>query len=116
MPTSRLIFAAVFLLALLPLAASPTVAGETITVSRSDIAAYKEALKLSAMQQVYWIPVAAALKTLPAEGKTFVVDAQTFQRLMPVLRPLFNSLDDDQKQVAMGLAQRLGLMQFASLI
>ena len=62
------------------------------------------------------MPVAAALKSLPADGQTFVVDLQTFSRLKPVLRPLLASFDDEQRQIAMVMAQRLGLMQFASLM
>jgi hypothetical protein len=118
MSTSRAIIAALFLLSLSPAVATPSLAadGASITITRADIAAYKAALRLTAMQQVYWVPVAAALKSLPADGQTFIVDIQTFSRLRPVLRPLFASFDDEQKQIAMAMAQRLGLMQFASLM
>lgn len=117
MPTTRVIFAAIFLLALSPLAAAPSHAdGMTVTITKADIASYKAALKLRPMQQVYWVPVAAALKALPAEGNTINVDAQSFGRLKHLLRPLFASLDDDQKQTAMAIAQRLGFAQFASAI
>ena len=53
MPTSRLIFAAIFLLALSPLAAGKSFAeGTSISITHSDIAAYKAALKRTPMQQV----------------------------------------------------------------
>lgn len=109
MLTSRVIFAAIFLLALSPLASAPSHAdGMTVTITRADIASYKAALKLTPMQQVYWVPIAAALKSMPADGNTINVDAQSFGRLKHLLRPLFASLDDDQKQTAMAIAQRLG--------
>lgn len=117
MRTSRLIFAAIFLLTLSPLAASQSFAGGTsVSITHSDIAAYKAALKLTPMQQVYWVPVAAALKSLPTEGKMINIDASTINRLMPVLRPLLASLGDDQKRVAAALAHRMGLGQYASLM
>ena len=109
--------AAILMLTILPMAATPSYAdGSAITLTKSDIASYKAALRLSPMQQVYWIPVAAALRTLPADGQGVAIDAQTINRLMPALRPLLASLDDDQKRVAVALAQRIGLAQFASLI
>src|SRR6478609_3954531 len=117
MPTSRSIVAAIFMLTMLPVAATPSFAdGTGITVTKSDIAAYKAALKLSPMQQVYWVPVAAALRALPTDGGGVAIDAQTVSRLMPALRPLLASLDDKQKRVAMALAQKIGLNQFASAI
>lgn len=117
MPTSRSIAVAIFMLAMLPVAATPGFAeGTGVTVTKSDIASYKAALKLTPMQQVYWIPVAAALRALPSAGGGVAIDAQTVNKLMPALRPLLASLDDDQKRVAMALAQRIGLTQFASAI
>jgi hypothetical protein len=117
MPTSRIIFVAFFLFALSPLGATPSFAdGTSIAVTKADIAAYKAALKLTPIQQVYWVPVAAALKALPAEGNSINVDAQSFGRLKHLLRPLFASLDEDQKRVALAIAQRLGFAQFASAI
>lgn len=117
MPTSRSIVAAIFMLTMLPVTATPGSAqGTGITITKSDISAYKAALRLRPMQEVYWVPVAAALRAIPSDGGGASIDAQTINRLMPVLRPLLASLDEDQKRVAMALAQRIGLAQFASLI
>jgi hypothetical protein len=117
MPTSRSIVAAISMLAMLPLATTAGFAQDAaVTITKSDVAAYKSALRLRPMQEVYWVPVAAALRALSAEGSGVAIDAQTIDRLMPVLRPLLASLDDDQKRVAAALAQRIGLARFASLI
>lgn len=81
-------------------------------VSEIEILRYRTALRLTAAQQKYWPAAASALRALARQEH---VDEAAVRRYAPGLRPLIASLDDQQKQVAMGLAQQAGLAQYASL-
>ncbi len=83
-----------------------------IAVSEVAIARYRAALKLTAAQEKYWPAVAGALRTL---ARLQQVDETAVRRVAPSVSPLLASLDDNQKQVAMGLVQQAGLAQYASL-
>jgi len=45
-----------------------------------------------------------------------VTNAMSLQRLVSVARPLFHSLDDGQKQVALRLVQSLGFGPFVAAL
>ncbi|MGO4711329.1 hypothetical protein [Bradyrhizobium sp. 2TAF24] len=83
-----------------------------VAASEVAIARYRAALKLTAAQEKYWPAVASALRTLARLPK---VDEDAVRRVAPSMSPLLASLDDHQKQVAMGLVQKAGLAQYASL-
>ena len=73
---------------------------------------YRAALKLTAAQEKYWPAAASALRALARQTQ---LDEAIVRRYAPAMRPLIASLDDHQKQVAMGLAAQAGLAQYASL-
>lgn len=81
-------------------------------MSEVAILRYRAALKLRAEQQRYWPAVASALRTLAREPQ---VNEAAVRRFAPAASALFASLDDDQKRTAMGLVQRAGLTQYASM-
>lgn len=71
----------------------------------------RAALKLRAEQEKYWPAVASALRSL-SRGP---VTEEAVRRAAPAMGPLLATLDDRQRQVAMGYAQRAGLAQYAAL-
>lgn len=83
-----------------------------IAMSEVAILRYRAALKLTAAQQKYWPAVASALRALAREPQ---INEAAVRRFAPAASALFASLDDRQKQVAMGLVQKAGLTQYASL-
>ncbi|MBR1218432.1 hypothetical protein JQ557_10560 [Bradyrhizobium sp. U87765 SZCCT0131] len=83
-----------------------------VAASEVAIARYRAALKLTAAQEKYWPAVASALRTLARLPK---VDEDAVRRVAPSVSPLLATLDDQQRQVAMGLVQKAGLAQYASL-
>jgi hypothetical protein len=83
-----------------------------VAASEVAIARYRVALKLTAAQERYWPAVAGALRTLAHNPR---IDENAVRRVAPSISPLFASLDDRQKQVAMGLVEKAGLSQYASL-
>ncbi|MBN8967215.1 MAG: hypothetical protein J0G95_01945 [Rhizobiales bacterium] len=80
-------------------------------ISEVAILRYRAALKLKADQEKYWPAVANALRALSREPVT----EAAVRRVAPQVQPLLNSLDDHQRQVAMSIAQRAGLTQYAAL-
>jgi hypothetical protein len=90
-----------------------------------DIARIKRKLDLTPEQKAYWPPVEAALRTLarrqtgeepagPVErighGTLWVMlDADAIRRLAAAARPLIARLSDRQKQVALAMAEEMGL-------
>jgi hypothetical protein len=83
-----------------------------IAMSEVVILRYRAALKLKAEQEKYWPAVAAALRTLAREPN---LNEEAVRKIVPAVTPLLTSLDDNQKQVAMGFAQKAGLTQYASM-
>jgi len=86
----------------------------TFQMAMSEVAIlrYRASLKLRAEQQKYWPAVASALRVLAREPQ---VNEAAVRRFAPAASALFASLDDNQKQTAMGLVQRAGLTQYASM-
>jgi hypothetical protein len=90
-----------------------------------DIGRIKRKLDLTPEQKAYWPPVEAALRALarrqageaPAgrverigHGTVWVVlDADAIRRLAVAARPLIAQLSDRQKQVALTMAEEMGL-------
>jgi len=73
---------------------------------------YRTALKLTAAQERYWPAAAAALRALSRQSE---LNETVVKRYAPAVRPLIASLNDEQRQVAMGLAPQAGLAQYAAL-
>jgi hypothetical protein len=86
----------------------------------------KSALKLTPAQERFWPAVEGALRDLGRQqAKTsdqdgivrrlsrrvvsVVLNTASVQRLAAAAKPLIAALDDDQKRVAVGLAQEMGL-------
>ena len=90
-----------------------------------DIARVKRVLQLTPDQERYWPPVEAALRDIARRQEeaepaglvrrishrvvSIALDSAAVGRLARVARPLIERLNDDQKQVAMALAQEMGL-------
>jgi hypothetical protein len=90
-----------------------------------DIARVKRVLKLTEEQEAYWPPVEAALRALARRQAaaeptglvrrishrviSIVLDGAAIRRLAAAARPLIATLRDDQKQVALAMAQEMGL-------
>jgi len=81
-------------------------------MSEVAIVRYRASLKLKAEQMKYWPAVASALRTLAREPQ---LNEAAVRRFAPAASALFASLDEDQKRTAMGLVQKAGLQQYASL-
>jgi hypothetical protein len=73
---------------------------------------YRAALKLTAAQEKYWPAAAAALRALSRQSE---INETVVKRYAPSVRPLIASLNDEQRQVAMGIAAQAGLAQYAAL-
>lgn len=86
----------------------------------------KSALKLTPAQERFWPAVENALRDLGRQQAkasdqdgimrrlsrrvvSVVLNTATVQRLASAAKPLIAALDDDQKRVAVGLAQEMGL-------
>ena len=80
--------------------------------SEAAILRYRVALRLTAAQERYWPAAASALRALSRQAQ---LDEAVVRRYAPAMKPLIASLNDEQKQVAMGLAQQAGLAQYASM-
>jgi hypothetical protein len=90
-----------------------------------DIARVKRVLMLTPEQEAYWPPVEAALRALARRQAaaeptglvrrishrvvSVVLDGAAIRHLAIAARPLIAALRDDQKQMALGLAQEMGL-------
>jgi hypothetical protein len=73
---------------------------------------YRAALKLTAAQERYWPAAASALRALSRQNE---LNETVVKRYAPAVKPLLASLNDEQRQVAMGLAAQAGLAQYAAL-
>jgi len=73
---------------------------------------YRTALKLTAAQEKYWPAAASALRALSRQNE---LNEAVVKRYAPAVKPLIASLNDEQRQVAMGLAAQAGLAQYAAL-
>jgi len=73
---------------------------------------YRAALKLTAAQERYWPAAASALRALSRQNE---LNETVVRRYAPAVKPLIASLNDEQRQVAMGLAAQAGLAQYAAL-
>jgi hypothetical protein len=73
---------------------------------------YRAALKLTAAQEKYWPAAASALRALSRQNE---LNETVVKRYAPAVKPLIASLNDEQRQVAMGIAAQAGLAQYAAL-
>jgi hypothetical protein len=98
----------------------------------SQIAQLKAMLRLTPSQERHWPRVAAALRDMAqprAENETgtqgfvqrvgarasaMVANAASIRRLIVAAQPLYRSLDDDQKRVALAVARDMGFEQVAA--
>jgi hypothetical protein len=79
-------------------------------VSEAQIRRFKAALRLTAEQERHWPAVASVLRTMRLGNQAMAVmaNSMSLRQLVSAATPLFHSLDDDQKQVALRLVQSLG--------
>lgn len=84
-------------------------------ISDAQIGRFKAALRLTVEQERHWPAVAAALRRmrLGTQAAALAADSFSLRRLVSAAKPLFYSLDDNQKRVALQLVQSLG---FGSLV
>lgn len=80
--------------------------------SEAALLRYRVALRLTAAQEKYWPAAAAALRALSRQNE---LNETVVKRYAPAVKPLIASLNDEQRQVAMGLAAQAGLAQYAAL-
>lgn len=87
-------------------------------MSEAQIRRFKAALRLTAEQERHWPEVASVLRTMQLGNRAaaMVTNAMSLQRLVSVARPLFHSLDDGQKKVALRLVQSLGFGPFVAAL
>jgi hypothetical protein len=85
-------------------------------ISDAQIGRFKAALHLRTEQERHWPAVAAALRhmRLGNRATTIAINALGLRRLVAAARPLFESMDDEQRQVALQLVQSLGFGPFAA--
>jgi hypothetical protein len=92
--------------------AEPKTSALRRVASEVAILRYRTALKLTAAQEKYWPAAASALRALARQAQ---LDETVVRRYAPAVKPLIASLNDQQRQVAMGLAQQAGLAQYAAM-
>ncbi len=103
-----------------------------VAMAESRIAEFKAALRLKPEQERHWPRVAAALRDFVARqanhdsnggsmvqrisdrASSFVLNANSVRRLVAAAQPLVKSLDQEQKQVALGLANQMGFGDVAA--
>jgi len=79
-------------------------------MSEAQMRRFKAALRLTAEQERHWPAVASVLRTMRTgnQAMAMMVNSMSLQELISAATPLFHSLDDGQKEVALRLVQRLG--------
>jgi hypothetical protein len=96
---------------------------ETGAVAQINVIRIKIALKLTPTQQIYWPPIEAALRNIARDQQepegfmrrishrvvAVVLNNATAVRLAAAARPLIRVLSDEQRQIAIALAQEMGL-------
>jgi hypothetical protein len=99
-------------------------------LSESQIAHFKAVLRLNRDQERYWPAVAAALRGLQrASGRDvgfvfgladrateLAAEALCVRRLVSAALPLYERLDDNQRQVALRIVRSLGLESFVTAL
>ncbi len=112
---------------LVPALSSYAYASEPVTaaaeLTKIDVARIRTALKLTPAQQAYWPPIEAALRDISharpePEGLmrrishrvvSVALNGAAVARLAAAARPLVKVLDDEQRHIAIALAQEMGL-------
>jgi hypothetical protein len=87
-------------------------------ISNAQIGRLKAALRLTREQERHWPAVATALRhvRLGNQATAVAVNALGLQELVSAARPLFQSLDDNQKLVALRLVDSLGFGAFVAAL
>jgi len=99
-------------------------------IPETQIARFRAALKLNREQERYWPAVATALRALRREARNdagfarqladraseIVVDALGLRRLVSAAMPLYERLDDSQKQVALRIVTSMGFGGFVAAL
>jgi hypothetical protein len=87
-------------------------------ISNAQINRFKAALRLTAEQERHWPAIAAALRKMRLDSRAaaFANNALSMRQLVAAARPLFHTLDDNQKRVAMQLVQSLGFGAFVAAL
>jgi hypothetical protein len=87
-------------------------------MSERQIRRFKSALRLTAEQERHWPAVASVLRTMRLGNRAMAMmaNSMSLQQLVSAATPLFHSLDDGQKQVALRLVERLGFGPFVAAL
>ena len=94
-----------------------------LTLNEGHIARLRAVLKLNAVQQTLWPPVAAAMRSvireqrgatsepvqLASSSRSAALDSSKVQRVMTAAMPLLATLSEEQKRHARQFAHSLGL-------
>jgi hypothetical protein len=103
--------------------ASEPATGETGGLTQVNVTRIRTALRLTPVQQSYWPPIEAALRDIAREQQepegfirrighrvvAVVLNSAAAARLAAAARPLIHMLNDEQCQIAISLAQEMGL-------
>jgi hypothetical protein len=87
-------------------------------VSSAQIRRFKAALRLTAEQEQYWPPVAAALRHVRLRRRSMAAanEAVRLWALVAAAKPLFDTLNVEQKRVARRLVEALGFGAFIATL
>ena len=89
-----------------------------VAMSGAQIGRFKAALRLTREQERHWPAVAAALRHIRLGGRAAAVAVNSLglQRLVSAAMPLFETLNEDQKRVALRLVESLGFGAFVAAL
>jgi hypothetical protein len=87
-----------------------------VAMSSAQIGRFKAALRLSREQERHWPAVAAALRHIRVGGRAAAVaiNSWSLQQLVSAAMPLFETLDENQKRVALRLVESIGFGAFVA--
>jgi hypothetical protein len=91
-----------------------------VVISAAHVARLRAALQLTVEQERHWPAVEAVLYSMRRHvagqrGPVILVDANGARRVMSAAMPLFHSLDQRQRSIALQLVNSMGLSVFAAL-
>lgn len=91
--------------------------GPAVGLTESRIAQAKAALRLTPAQERHWPRIASALRSIARQGSDSTMARANGARLVvAAARPLFRTLDADQRQTAIGMVRAMGFGYLASAL
>jgi hypothetical protein len=90
----------------------------SVFISEAQIRRFKAQLRLNVEQERHWPAVAAALRNMRLGNRAAAIAANAFglSQIVSAARPLFHTLDDEQKRIALRLVQSLGFGAFVAAL